>query len=88
MCNLSTGIYDKGKREGFLEGKREGLLEGKREGLLEGKREGLREAKNEGALEMLFSLVKNNLLSIAVAAKQANMDQTVFEGKYRNYISR
>ena len=67
VCNLSTGIYDKGKREGLLEGKREG--------------------KNEGALEMLFSLVKNNLLSIAVAAKQANMDPAVFEKKYRNYIS-
>ena len=59
VCNLSTGIYDKGKREG----------------------------KNEGALEMLFSLVKNNLLSIAVAAKQAGMDPAMFERKYRNYIN-
>ena len=63
VCNLSTGIYDKGKREGLHEG------------------------KNEGALEMLFSLVKNNLLSIAVAAKQADMDPAVFERKYGNYIS-
>lgn len=54
MCNLSTGIYDKGK--------------------------------NEGALEMLFSLVKNNLLSIPVAARQADMEQAAFEKKYKSYI--
>ena len=58
MCNLSTGIYNKGKQEG----------------------------RREGGLEMLFRLVKENLITAAAAAQQANMEQSVFEKKYRAYL--
>ncbi len=58
VCNLSTGIYDKGIQEG----------------------------KREGALEILFGLVKDNLLSIADAAKRANIERSVFEKEYMAYM--
>ncbi len=58
VCNLSTGIYDKGIQEG----------------------------KREGALEILFGLVKDNLLSIADAAKRANIERSVFEKEYMAHI--
>jgi predicted transposase YdaD len=35
MCNLSQGVYDRGKAEGWAKGKNEGLAEG----LLKGKEE-------------------------------------------------
>ena len=54
MCNLSAGIYNKGKQE--------------------------------GGLEMLFRLVKENLITAAAAAQQANIEQSVFEKKYRAYL--
>ena len=66
VCNLSTGIYDKGMRQGI----QEGILEGKR----------------EGALEILFGLVKDNLLSITDAAKRANIERSVFEKEYMAYM--
>ncbi len=62
MCNLSTGVYNKGVREGRAEG------------------------RTEGVLETLFGLVKDRLLSIAVAADRAGMEQTVFEKKYQEYL--
>lgn len=52
-----------------------------------GMREGMREGRREGALEILFDLVRDNLLSVAEAAKRANMEQSVFEMKYRTYAN-
>ena len=74
MCNLSTGIYDKGVRQGIQEGIQEGI------------QKGIQEGKREGALEILFGLVKDNLLSIADAAKRANIERSVFEKEYMAYM--
>ncbi len=74
VCNLSTGIYDKGVRQGIQEGIQEGI------------QKGIQEGKREGALEILFGLVKDNLLSIADAAKRANIERSVFEKEYMAYM--
>lgn len=50
VCNLSMGIYTKGK------------------------------------LEILFNLVKKNLLSIPLAAQQMDMTPSVFEKEYKTYM--
>lgn len=43
------------------------------------------EGWNEGKLELLFELVKDNILSIANAAAQANITETVFREKMQHY---
>ncbi len=60
MCNLSTGILEKGIEKGRI----------------------------EGALEMLFNLVKKGILTISVAAQQADMDPSVFEQQYNTWKSK
>ncbi len=74
VCNLSTGIYDKGVQEGIQKGIQKGI------------QRGIQEGKREGALELLFGLVKDNLLSIADAAKRANLERSVFEKEYMAYM--
>jgi predicted transposase YdaD len=44
MCNLSSGIYDKGRAEG----KAEGIAEGKAEGILSGKIDTVKNMLKEG----------------------------------------
>ncbi len=69
MCNLSTGILDRGRVEGRLEGRAEGRVEGRLEGIL----------------ETLFGLVEDGILSIDAAAQRAGMEPAVFEEKYKEY---
>ena len=42
----------------------------------------------EGAIEKLFGLVKDGLLTIAVAAQRAGMDLPAFEKEYKNYCGK
>ncbi len=51
-----------------------------------GLQEGIQEGKREGALEILFGFVKDILLSIAEAAKRANIERSVFEKEYMAYM--
>ena len=69
MCNLSTGILDRGRVEGRLEGRAEGRVEGRLEGIL----------------ETLFGLVEDGILSIDAAAQRSGMEPAVFEEKYKEY---
>ena len=58
VCNLSTGVYNKGVSAG----------------------------EKKGILETLFGLVKDGILSIADAAKRANMDAADFEKAYKTFL--
>ena len=59
----------------------QGKIEGKREGKIEGKREG----RLEGRLEMLLSLVQDGILTIAEAARRADMTEAVFADRMSKY---
>lgn len=48
------------------------------EGLKAGRAEGIEAGKKEGALEQLFELVEEGLLSTAVAARKAGMTEEAF----------
>ena len=47
----------------------------------EGKREGKQEGKQEGVLETLASLVKDGILTLADAARRANLTPAEFQKK-------
>ena len=51
-------------------------------------REGEARGRKEGAMETLFGLVKDGLLTIAVAAQRAGMDLPAFEKEYKNYCGK
>ena len=79
---LATLFDEKTQREEYDEAiKRRFRAEGRAEGEKKGRAEGKIEGKIEGALEMLVNLVKDNLLTIADAAKKANMTIPEFEEK-------
>lgn len=64
--------------------KNEGIREGLQEGLQEGLREGLQEGLQKGRMEMLFDLVRDNLLTIKDAASQAKLTEETFKEKMLN----
>lgn len=43
------------------------------------------EAKNEGKLETLFDLVKDGMLSIAEAARRADMTESIFTENMKRF---
>ena len=53
----------------------------KNEGIAEGRAEGMAEGMNKGILETLVGLVKDGFISLAEAAKRANMTVSEFEDK-------
>ena len=55
--------------------------ESKAEGIAEGKAEG----KTEGTIEVLISLVKDGILTVADAAKRANIAPSAFEKAMNSY---
>lgn len=57
--------------------RREGIKEGIKEGIEEGMQEGLQ----KGRMEMLFDLVRDNLLTIKDAASQAKLTEETFREK-------
>ncbi len=73
MCNLSTGIYNKGYDSGYDNGYDSGVSDGEKKG------------EKKGILETLFGLVKDGILSIADAAKHANMSVADFEKAYKTF---
>lgn len=50
--------------------------------------QGIEKGREEGMMETLFSLVRKGLLTIADAAKQAEMDPYTFKRKYESYCSK
>ena len=53
--------------------------EGREEGLEEGRKEGIKEGRKEGILEILFTMVKDKILTISDAAQRAGMTADEFE---------
>lgn len=69
MCNLSTGILEKGIEKGF----EQGLEQGKEKG------------REEGALAILCQLVKSEKCTMEEAAQLMHMEVSNFEQQYRAY---
>ena len=69
MCEAIRQMRVQSEAKGRTEGRNEGRAEGRAEGLMEGK------------LETLAELVKDNILTVAEAAKRANMTIKEFEKK-------
>lgn len=74
MCNLSAGIYDKGRQDGIAEGKAEGRAEGRAEGIA------------RGMQLMAFGMVRKGRMSILEGAQEIGMEPSLFEEEYREYI--
>jgi predicted HTH domain antitoxin len=47
--------------------------------------QGKQEGRQEGTLEILFSLVKDGILTLSEAAKRANMTETVFAENMKHF---
>lgn len=60
---------------------REMLEAGRAEGRAEGRTEGIAEGIVEGKISTLIGLVRDNLLTVAEAAKRAEMSVSEFEAK-------
>ncbi len=65
--------------EGKAMGEAIGIQKGRAEGRAEGKLEGKAEGKKEGILEILVSLVKDGILTLAEAAGRYNVTVSEFE---------
>lgn len=59
MCNLSEGIYQRGREEGILQGREQGILQGREEGILQGKKQGILQGKEEGLLLAAKKMIEN-----------------------------
>ena len=70
MCEVLDRVEARGIEKGIAKGREEGIKEGIREGIKEGIK--------EGTVNVLISLVKDGILSIADAAKRANMSEESF----------
>ena len=70
MCEVLDRVEARGMEKGIAKGREEGIKEGIREGIKEGIK--------EGTVNVLISLVKDGILSIADAAKRANMSEESF----------
>ena len=66
MCEVLDRVEARGIEKGRAKGREEGI------------REGIREGIKEGTVNVLTSLVKDGILSIADAAKRANMSEESF----------
>ena len=66
MCNLSTGIFEKGMEAGIAQGMEAGIARG----------------MEAGRLEALFDLVEDGTLTISKAAEKAKMESSEFERRY------
>jgi predicted transposase YdaD len=78
MCNLSQGVYDRGKAEGIGIGRAEGIGIGITEGLLKGKEEG----KVEAQIDILKRLLKDSV-TLDKALEIVDIDVETYK-KYLN----
>jgi predicted transposase YdaD len=74
MCNLSSGIYEKGIDKGFALGKDEGKAEGRAEGKAEGKAEG----SILKSVQVVQNLLEKNF-TLEEALPIANIDKETYE---------
>ncbi len=74
MCNLSTGIFEKGMEAGIAQGMEAGIAQGMEAGIARG--------MEAGRLEALFDLVEDGTLTILKAAEKAKMESSEFERRY------
>ena len=92
MCEAIEGLINDARAEGIQKGIQEGIQKGKEEmceaieGLIndaraEGMQKGIQNGKIITAIELLASLVKDNILTVTEATKRANMSVTEFEVK-------
>ena len=76
MCE----VLDRVEARGIEKGMEKGIAKGREEGIKEGIKKGIK----EGTVQVLISLVNDGILSIADAAKRADMS----EERFRGYIER
>ncbi len=69
---------EEGRAKGLEEGRAKGLEEGRVKGLEEGRVKGLEEGRAEGQIQTLYSLVKDEILTLSDAAKRAGMTEKEF----------
>ena len=75
MCEVLDRVEARGIEKGIAKGREEGI------------REGIKEGIKEGTVNVLISLVKDGILSIADAAKRANMSEESFIQYIKWYLN-
>jgi len=63
VCNLSQGIWEKGRTKGI----EEGIVQGREEGIVQGREEGIVQGREEGEASSLYNLMRNMNLTIEQA---------------------
>lgn len=63
-----------GRQEGMQQGRQEGMQQGRQEGIQQGRQEGMQ----QGTVSTLVDLVKDNTITIEIAAKKAKMTEADF----------
>ena len=67
--------------ESESKGRKEGLEKGRKEGREEGRAEGHEEGLRKGTIQTLWSLVKDGLLTLEVAAARAGLTEKEFQAR-------
>jgi hypothetical protein len=78
MCNLSTGIYNDGRREGISIGEKRGISIGEKRGLSKGLSKG--EALNS------LKMIKNKMKYKNMSLDEALEDLFITQEQYLEYI--
>ncbi|MCM1524854.1 MAG: Rpn family recombination-promoting nuclease/putative transposase [Ruminococcus sp.] len=81
MCEAIEGIRNDARAEGIKEGISRGIEKGIEKGFEKGIKQGIEDGIEKGVLKTLIGLVKDGILTIADAAKRANMTVSEFENK-------
>jgi hypothetical protein len=82
MCNLSTGIYNDGRREGISIGEKRGISIGEKRGLSRGKAEGISIGEASYALKMIENKMKYKNMSLDEALE----DLFITQEQYIEYL--
>ncbi|MBQ7529226.1 Rpn family recombination-promoting nuclease/putative transposase [bacterium] len=75
---------EEAREDGLRQGREDGFRQGREDGLRQGKEDGLKQGREEGMARMfetLADLVRDGILTLADAAKRANMTVSEFEIK-------
>ena len=84
---ISVSIYEFIDDEKFLKMQREDAYEeGRADGRIEGRAEGRADGISVGKLEMLYELVRKDLISLKDAAQEANQTEEEFEAGMKAYF--
>ena len=81
MSEWLTRVLNESESKGMEKGLERGREEGRKEGREEGLEKGLKKGLEKGAIQTLWSLVNDGLLTMEIAAAKAGLNEKEFQAR-------